>query len=133
MTEEGRQARVAAQKAASAIASKDRKVSQLEDDWNEERTSRLETEERCAILAEQVESALRLVRIYEKACEIRNGQIAALEAALAEYAESLLTYRDYYGTSVTQAKHLAECPRCYDVAPGEPEHMQCRCSDYPTE
>ncbi len=52
-----------------------------------------------------------------------------LEDALAQSAQDLLAYKDYYGTSVAQVKHLAECARCYELrfVPGVP------CPDYPTE
>lgn len=53
---------------------------------------------------------------------------AALEDALAASAEMLLTYKDYYGTSIAQVKHLAECAVCMP-----PELEPSYCPDYPTE
>lgn len=57
------------------------------------------------------------------------AQIASLEDALAATTEMLLTYKDYYGTSITQVKHLQECTACYLGIDAE----EVRCFDYPAE
>ncbi len=65
-----------------------------------------------------------------------NGLAEALtncEATLAQSAQDLVTYKDYYGTSVAQVKHLAECTECCPFhCPGD-DGSHDRCYDYPTE
>jgi hypothetical protein len=56
-------------------------------------------------------------------------KIVALEAHLLDAEENLLAYKDYYGTSLAQVKHLQGCPNCYLGIDAD----QVRCSDYPSE
>lgn len=53
------------------------------------------------------------------------------EEALAVSADMLLTYKDYYGTSVAQVKHLTECGICIGERFGQP--LTNPCPDYPSE
>ncbi len=82
-----------------------------------------------------------LVRIAElkEECDAHGRRIEQLNAvlerantALAQQADDLLAYQDYYGTSVAQVRHLQGCEKCetYNLATDVyTEH----CPDYPTE
>ena len=62
-------------------------------------------------------------------------QTTALEyahIALATQGDELLAYRDYYGTSVAQVRHLSACHRCESYGQEAPDTTY-RCPDYPTE
>ena len=52
-----------------------------------------------------------------------------IKAAIAELASDLKAYRDHYGTSVAQVRHLSACTRCFDHDFDGP----IRCPDYPAE
>lgn len=103
------------------MRSPEQKRADLEADWNRERDGRLEAKAECARLEVSYQGAIDALMKTRK-------ERAALEDALAESAEALLTYRDYYGTSVAQVKHLAECAVCMP-----PELEPSYCPDYPTE
>jgi hypothetical protein len=109
----------------------------VQDAWLAEQDKVFALKERCALLAEQVEAALEL---YGKACAERDGHITSLEDVLAATAENLLAYRDYYGTTIAQVKHLQECTQCcsrnqcsVDTRYSQAGHSCHPCPDYPTE
>ena len=52
--------------------------------------------------------------------------------ALAVQADELLAYKDHYGTSVAQVRHLSACHRCESYGQEAPDTTY-RCPDYPTE
>jgi len=52
--------------------------------------------------------------------------------ALAVQTDELLAYRDYYGTSPVQVRHLSACHRCESYGQEAPDTTY-RCPDYPTE
>jgi len=52
--------------------------------------------------------------------------------ALAVQTDELLAYRDYYGTSPAQVRHLSACHRCESYGQEAPDTTY-RCPDYPTE
>ena len=56
--------------------------------------------------------------------------VVTLESELANANEELTAYKDFYGTSVAQVKHLQECTECSE--PSCCEHGWT-CSEYPTE
>lgn len=55
--------------------------------------------------------------------------VAKLEETLAVAYDDLLSYKDYYGTSPAQVRHLQSCTRCLPVECMSTE----RCPDYPAE
>lgn len=65
------------------------------------------------------------------------AQTTALEyahAALAQQADDLTAYKDYYGTSVAQVRHLATCVLCAEADTlDESKRATYRCPDYPME
>lgn len=104
------------------MRSPEQKRADLEADWNRERDGRLEALAECERLEVSYRGAINALMKVRK-------ERAALEDALAASAEMLLTYKDYYGTSVAQVKHLAECVSC----PYDPTITHHVCPDYPTE
>ncbi len=74
---------------------------------------------------------------YYDAIGDRNNYVKKLndaESALAQQSDDLLVYKDYYGTSVAQVRHLSTCvggccPR--DCSGDDDSHD--RCNDYPME
>ncbi len=73
---------------------------------------------------------------YEKDQEIKRltRAIRALESDLQKQADDLLAYRDYYGTSPAQVRHLSTCVGgcCPRDCSGD-DYSHDRCPDYPTE
>lgn len=59
-----------------------------------------------------------------------SDMLAKAESTLATQAEELLAYKDYYGTSVNQVKHLQECGACDASRCCEASFF---CPDYPSE
>jgi len=57
-----------------------------------------------------------------------------VKAAIAELASDLKAYRDYYGTSPAQVRHLQACESgcCSRDCSGD-DGFHDRCPDYPTE
>lgn len=51
---------------------------------------------------------------------------------LAVQTDELAAYKDYYGTSLTQVRHLSACHRCESYGQEAPDTTY-RCPDYPTE
>jgi len=103
----------------------------LEADWNRERTARQLAEETLAqaekAFAEQQKSYEWRLANAKSAYNEFQSQVLRLESALAQQADDLLAYKDYYGTSPAQVRHLQEC---YDGCGHQPGP---RCPDYPTE
>lgn len=69
------------------------------------------------------------VRGLELQISTLRAHLEADHGALALSAQMLLTYKDYYGTSITQVKHLAECTECYLGIDAE----EVRCFNYPSK
>jgi hypothetical protein len=80
-------------------------------------------------LESQISGLYQDLNFQTKVAFRNQSQIASLEDALAAATEMLLTYKDYYGTSIAQVKHLQECTDCYLAIDAE----QVRCFDYPAE
>lgn len=55
-----------------------------------------------------------------------------VKAAIAELVDIVKAYKDYYGTSPAQVRHLQTCKQCCD-GNGCSCDGSDRCSDYPTE
>lgn len=79
-------------------------------------------------------------RFFQKEASALQAKVSSLEEALAVSADMLLTYKDYYGTSIAQVKHLQECELLYDTSDNAPFRchtsdpgFHSRCGDYPEE
>jgi hypothetical protein len=71
----------------------------------------------------------RLDKSEREACV----RVARLEDELATAHEALTTYKDYYGASVAQVRHLRECTECCPRNCSGDDGFHDRCTDYPTE
>lgn len=82
-------------------------------------------------LVDELELAREKVERQHEALANLAENVAKFEAALAVSYDDLLAYKDYYGTSPAQVRHLQSCTRC-DV--GSYVDKDSRpCPDYPTE
>lgn len=94
-----------------------------------EKESREELENFSDELECEIERLRQEVDQQTKAAFENQSRILRLEEALALSAEELLTYKEYYGTSINQVRHLQECDACYLGIDAD----EVRCFNYPAE
>lgn len=83
-----------------------------------------------------IEALIKVRKEREEWRMLALKQTAALEyahAALATQTDELAAYKDYYGTSPAQARHLTMCEECYQVGAYKKSPPPATCPDYPTE